>query len=310
MSNKAFSLPYRTETQDKDGLMVKYNDARNQEATSLLRDPAPQEARIIQDTRANSTDDMLVSAKRRLGDNNDSLTLQDNEKMRFDQDSVPESGESPFDSQEYSKNISGLSTGANTFFDWISKGVRDFVQSDVGRSASVSGMDDWPSKEDWRSGLEAIKQTNVRQLTEAAAKIMGILSIVAGGAEIAALNITLGLCVVAQEVQEERRKEKERLEGLNDPKWDEPAIKAELERQVPIWFRNKAMEFFAGEWLGKIAKFITNDKVGGIVIDQSREPFLEWYKRMLKGWEEYDKTMDAESRIDSWTKIIKEEYKE
>ena len=64
---------------------------------------------------------------------------------------------------------------------------------------------------------------------------MGILSIVIGGAGIAALNITLGLCVVAQEVQEERRKEKERLEGLG---WSEDAIKAELERKVPIWFQN------------------------------------------------------------------------
>lgn len=136
---------------------------------------------------------------------------------------------------------------------------------------------------------------------------MGILSIVIGGAGIAALNITLGLCVVAQEVQEERRKEKERLEGLG---WSEDAIKAELERKVPIWFQNKAMEFFVGEWLGKIAKFITNDKLGGIVIDQSRGPFLEWYKRMLIEWEEYEETMNAESRIDSWTKIIKEEYKE
>lgn len=66
-----------TETQDKDGMMVKYNDARNQEATSLLRDPAPQGSIRIQDTQANSTDDTLVSAERNVGDSNDSLTLQE-----------------------------------------------------------------------------------------------------------------------------------------------------------------------------------------------------------------------------------------
>ena len=66
-----------TETQDKDGMMVKYNDARNQEATSLLRVPVPQSSIRIQDTQANSTDDTLVSVERNVGDSNDSLTLQE-----------------------------------------------------------------------------------------------------------------------------------------------------------------------------------------------------------------------------------------
>ena len=71
-----------------------------------------------------------------------------------------------FGSQGYGGDVHRLSTGPNTFFDWIPKWMRDFVQSDVGRSVSVSGMERPLDKEEWQSGLAAIKQINVRQLQE------------------------------------------------------------------------------------------------------------------------------------------------
>ena len=170
-------------------------------------------------------------------------------------------------------------------------------------------MDNWPSEEDWENMLEEIKELNIRQLTGTAAEIMSILSVVMPNPGIAALHIVLGLCVVAQEVQEARRKEKERLEGLNSPKWNEAAIKAELDRKVPIWFRNKAMEFFVGEWLGKVTKFITTDKFKRVAIDQGRESFLDYYKKMLMARDDYQEIQNARSQIGIWTGIVENEYK-
>ena len=214
-----------------------------------------------------------------------------------------------FGQQGYERDVYGLSAEGNTFWDSMPQGVKDIIQSDAVRSLSVSAMDNWPSEEDWKSVLKEIKELNIRQLTGTAAKIMSILSVVMPNPGIAALHIVLGLCVVAQEVQEARRKEKERLEGLNSPKWNEAAIKAELDRKVPIWFRNKAMEFFVGEWLGKVTKFITTDKFKRVAIDQGREPFLDYYKRMLIAWNEYQKILDARSQIDTWTGVVEDAYK-
>ena len=207
-------------------------------------------------------------------------------------------------------NVNRLNAEGNTLWDSVSQGVEDIVQSEAVRLLSVNGMDErWPSEEEWEDILKKIKELNVRQLTGTAAKIMSILSVVMPNPGIATLHILLGLCVVAQEVQEARRKEKERLEGLNSPEWNEAAIKAELDRQVPIWFRNKAMEFFVGEWLGKVTKFITTDKLKRVMIDQGREPFLDYYKRMLMAWNEYQEILDARSQIDTWTGIIENAYK-
>ena len=214
-----------------------------------------------------------------------------------------------FGQQGYERDVYGLSAEGNTFWDSMPQGVKDIIQSDAVRSLSVSAMDNWPSEEDWKNMLEEIKELNIRQLTGTAAKIMSILSVVTPNPGIAALHIVLGLCVVAQEVQEARRKEKERLEGLNSPEWNEAAIKAELDRQVPIWFRNKAMEFFVGEWLGKVTKFITTDKFKRVVIDQGRESFLDYYKRMLMARKDYQEILAARSQIGIWTGVVEDAYK-
>lgn len=214
-----------------------------------------------------------------------------------------------FGQQGYERDVYGLSAEGNTFWDSMPQGVKDIIQSDAVRSLSVSAMDNWPSEEDWKNMLEEIKELNIRQLTGTAAKIMSILSVVMPNPGIAALHIVLGLCVVAQEVQEARRKEKERLEGLNSPEWNEAAIKAELDRQVPIWFRNKAMEFFVGEWLGKVTKFITTDKFKRVVIDQGRESFLDYYKRMLMARKDYQEILAARSQIGIWTGVVEDAYK-
>ena len=203
-------------------------------------------------------------------------------------------------------DINRLSAEGNTFWDSVPQVFKDLVQSDAVHSLSVDGMDERWRYKYWEGVLKEIKELNIRQLTGTAAEIMSILSVVMPNPGIAALHIVLGLCVVAQEVQEARRKEKERLEGLG---WREPAIKVELDRQVPIWFRNKAMEFFVGEWLGKVTKFITTDKFKRIAIDQGREPFLDYYKRILIAWNEYQEILDARSQIGTWTGIVEEAYK-
>ncbi len=319
-SLKSSYSPDKSEILGNNKGLTVYNRVGDRKETALEVRPSVQEVTLPQSVRkANSVDDLTYTIngqkyKTVYDESGNEYWLP---KEGYDKSIADRMNSSTwygrsmnlFGQQGYERDVYGLSAEGNTFWDSVSQGVKDLVQSDAVRSLSVSGMDEHWRYKYWESVLKEIKELNIRQLTGTAAEIMSILSIVMPNPGIATLHIVLGLCVVAQEVQEARRKEKERLEGLNSPEWNEAAIKAELDRQVPIWFRNKAMEFFVGEWLGKVTKFITTDKLKRVAIDQGREPFLDYYKRMLIAWDEYQKILDARSQIDTWTGVVEDAYK-
>ena len=122
-------------------------------------------------------------------------------------------------------------------------------------------MDIWPTENEFQSGKEAIlagleeaKNTEIHQLTGAAERILGILSDVKGHPTIEALHITIGLCVVAQRIQEKRAIAKKELEGAGvDPR----VIKALLEDKVWRWFAKEATSFLWEKRLVNILTFLT-----------------------------------------------------
>lgn len=203
-----------------------------------------------------------------------------------------------------------LSASEWNFAELIRTGVEKLGESNIREFTSVNGMDDQLSEEEFQSGLKSLEATlkelakiEISNLTGAARRIFGILSVVKGHPVITSLYIVLGLCIAAQNVQAKRK----RIKGILEKKWGQEVAKLYLKDQVPKWFAQEAALILLGDMMGKVNKLIVETKGARVIVGEAQNEYTNLLDEMRRqAWE-----MNVSQReINDWEAELKKEYSE
>ncbi len=197
-------------------------------------------------------------------------------------------------------NTARLDIRMGSVSDVTNRGLEYLGNSGIKDYFGPDGMSHRLSLQELESGLKQIEKIKIEELTGAAEKILGILSIVKGHPAIIAIHVTIGLCIVAKEVQKKRTEVKIDLEknGCHPE-----VIKEYLEDQVPIWFAREALRFFIGNWIGGVSRMITEDIGTRVFIELGIDKYYDFLN-------EYGDVSVGADQIKTWETELEAAYKE
>ena len=197
-------------------------------------------------------------------------------------------------------NVASLGIRTGSVSDVTNRGLEYLGNSGIKDYFGPDGMSHRLSLQELESGLNQIKKIKIEELTGIAEKILGILSVVKGHPAIIAIHVTIGLCVVAQEVQKKRTTAKMDLEKNG---CQPEVIKAYLEDQVPKWFAREASRFFIGNWIGGVSRMITENIGTRVFIELGIDEYYDFLN-------EYGDVSIGVDQIKTWETELKAVYKD
>ena len=125
--------------------------------------------------------------------------------------------------------------------------------------------------------LKSLKNIERSKLTEVGESILDTIGVFRWNPTIATLHIVIGLCIVAQKVQQKRETVTQdmALAGV------QPAeIEATLKHDVPKWFWDEAGKYFIGNWVLGIGQHVTKNPILKIIINETTGNYMNFLDKL------------------------------